>query len=174
MSLKFIEGNLLESHANFICHQVNCCGVMGSGVAWQIRNKWPIVYEEYKNKYNSTDDKKKLLGSVQQIFLKEESKKYNKSIYVMNMFTQYNYGKKGRYTNYEAFYESLVTIRAKARLFHLFEDIPMSTLSPQPTIAFPYKIGCDRGGANWNIINTMIYETLGMDFNVEIYKLKEQ
>ena len=64
MSLELIEGNLLESHANFICHQVNCCGVMGSGVAWQIRNTWPILYEEYHNKYDFTDDKKQLLGSV--------------------------------------------------------------------------------------------------------------
>ena len=160
---KLIEGNLLDSKANFICHQVNCQGVMGSGVAWQIRNKWPIVFKEYINKYDLMGNKRDLLGYIQAVKLKTESEKYKKPIYVVNMFTQYDYGKGERYTNYEAFYEALVTIKAKAKM--IFDTTP--------TIAFPYKIGCDRGGANWNIINTMIYEVLNDNFNVEIYKIGE-
>jgi hypothetical protein len=46
-------------------------------------------------------------------------------------------------------------------------DIPKSK-----TIAFPYKIGSDRGGANWNIIYAMICEILS-DWDVTIYKLEE-
>ena len=33
------RGNLLESTEDFIAHQVNCKGVMGAGVAKQIKNK---------------------------------------------------------------------------------------------------------------------------------------
>ena len=42
-----IDGNLLDSDATVICHQVNCQGKMNSGVAKAIRNKYPRVYEEY-------------------------------------------------------------------------------------------------------------------------------
>ena len=47
-----VKGNLLDSNCDYICHQVNCQGVMNSGVAKQIREKWPEVYESYVNFYN--------------------------------------------------------------------------------------------------------------------------
>ncbi len=45
---EIIEGNLFDTDAKFICHQVNCMGKMGSGVALQVRQRFPHVYEEYK------------------------------------------------------------------------------------------------------------------------------
>ena len=42
------HSNLLNIRSGVICHQVNCIGAMGAGLALQIRNKWPIVYEKYK------------------------------------------------------------------------------------------------------------------------------
>ena len=46
--VKVVYGNLLDSSAKYICHQVNCKGVMGSGVAKQIKEKWPSVFRRYK------------------------------------------------------------------------------------------------------------------------------
>lgn len=46
--LKHIKGDIFESGAQVILHQVNCQGVMGSGVAKQVREKYPIVFEYYK------------------------------------------------------------------------------------------------------------------------------
>lgn len=48
MSIKIIDGDLFTTNAQIICHQVNCQGKMGSGVAKQVREKYPHVYEEYK------------------------------------------------------------------------------------------------------------------------------
>ena len=45
--ITYKNGNLLESGCDIICHQVNCQKVMGSGIAKQIREKWPIVYYDY-------------------------------------------------------------------------------------------------------------------------------
>lgn len=42
------QSNLLDIKSGIICHQVNCIGVMGAGLALKIRNKWPIVYKKYK------------------------------------------------------------------------------------------------------------------------------
>lgn len=58
--IEIIEGNLFDTDAKFICHQVNCMGKMGSGVALQVRQRFPHVYEEYK-KVASSD----MLGKVQ-------------------------------------------------------------------------------------------------------------
>ena len=60
--IEIIEGNLFDTDAKFICHQVNCMGKMGSGVALQVRQRFPHVYEEYK-KVASSD----MLGKVQNI-----------------------------------------------------------------------------------------------------------
>lgn len=43
MSIKFVNGNILtfpeRDEDTIICHQVNCKGVMGAGLAKQIRDK---------------------------------------------------------------------------------------------------------------------------------------
>ena len=45
--LKYQIGNLLTAPQKCIAHQVNCQGVMGSGVAKAIKNEYPKVYKEY-------------------------------------------------------------------------------------------------------------------------------
>ena len=39
--MEIIEGNLLEAPERIIVHQTNCMGVMGSGIAKQIKAKYP-------------------------------------------------------------------------------------------------------------------------------------
>lgn len=41
--IKHIKGDIFQSSADVILHQVNCQGVMGSGVAKQVREKYPDV-----------------------------------------------------------------------------------------------------------------------------------
>ena len=160
----FHNGNILDSGADIICHQVNCQGAMNSGVAKAIRQKWPKVYTEYKakcdyeeatvndlyGKYESPIDWSEcLLGDIQ-VVLVDENK------VVINMFAQQYYGyDQKRYTSYDAFWYCLDRIKR--------------VINPEKTIAFPARIGCVRGGANWNVILTMIEEVLGADYNVEIW-----
>lgn len=44
---QIVHGNLLDIESGIIAHQVNCKGVMGAGLAKQIRLKYPIVYQAY-------------------------------------------------------------------------------------------------------------------------------
>ena len=131
-----IEKNLFESDASVFCHQVNCLGVWGSGIAKSMREIFPDVYEQYreicvKNKFN------KLLGNTAII--------QSGNRYIANMFAQERFGYDGiRYTSYDAFYNCLVRIKE----FCEKNDINK--------IALPYKIGSDRGGADWNVIYSMI------------------
>ena len=140
--IRYVKGDITNSNCDIICHQVNCQGAMNSGVAKAIREKWPEVYVNYKFWYDREDYKANLLGEVQAVLISDSPKRY-----VGNLYAQYNYGYNGeRYTNYEAFYNAI------EQLANQITDVPKAT------IAFPYKIGCVRGGANWKIIRTMIEE----------------
>ena len=43
-----IKDNIINSKEEMICHQVNCKGVMGKGVALAIKNKYRYAYTQYK------------------------------------------------------------------------------------------------------------------------------
>ena len=156
----FHNGNILDSGADIICHQVNCQGKMNSGVAKAIREKWPEVYIKYMESNEIIWDKahehgrmiwNHMLGQIQVVFITDK-----KTMAVVNMFAQENYGYDGRrYTSYDAFWSCLGEIKR--------------TINPGLRIAFPARIGCVRGGANWDVILTMIKEVLGADYNVEIW-----
>ena len=149
--VKIRVGNLLNAKEDVICHQVNCQGVMGSGVAKAIREKWPEVYESYRACVDINDHE--LLGNVLIVPINCGFQS------VANMFAQNLYGYDGnRYTSYDAFYKCLEEIR--------------DGVTRHCSIAFPYNIGSDRGGASWKVIYAMICDVLG-DRDVTIYKLED-
>lgn len=47
--ITYRNGDLLKSNCNIICHQVNCQGVMGAGIAKQIRLTYPSVFKAYED-----------------------------------------------------------------------------------------------------------------------------
>ena len=85
MSIKVIDGDLFDTTAPIICHQVNCQCRMGSGVAKQVREKYPIAYRQYMNlctdKGSNPDA---LLGTAQFV--------YGTDKIIVNMFAQNKYG----------------------------------------------------------------------------------
>lgn len=152
--VKYVKGNLLDSDCDYICHQVNCQGRMASGIAKQIRERWPEVYEEYMA-YCEYCKKHQLsmLGHNVDVPVDEYSKR------VVNMFSQNSYGYDGRrYTSYDAFCDCLLDIRR---------------LVQGGTIGFPKNIGCGLGGGNWKVISALIEEILGKDYEVYIYELED-
>lgn len=162
----FRKGDLLESECDYICHQVNCMGKMNSGIAKSIREKWPIVFQNYIAKCNFSDPSgyirpENLLGDIQLVPLWENFEKEIKHQSVINMFSQYAYGYDGRrYTSYDAFWSCLGKMK---------DIIPKGR-----TIGFPKGIGCVRGGANWPVILEMITEVLGSEYTVYIFYLEDE
>ena len=157
--IHYVKGNLLDSDCDYICHQVNCQGVMGSGIAKQIRERWPIVYKVYKNRYDyhtligvTSED---MLGNVDMIPIDDDGTRF-----VFNMYSQADYGYDAkRYTSYNAFAICLGMIGA---------------MMPNGCkVGFPKNIGCGLGGGNWKVISALIEEILGKDFEVYIYEWNE-
>jgi len=137
--------SIFDKTKGIICHQVNCQGVMGKGLALQIRNKYPNVYTAYKDYCASyADDKDHLLGQVQLIGVGPSD-----DLFVCNVFGQLGYGRDKRYTDYGA-----VT-----RAFRALAGI-LARLEERPKVYIPYLMGCGLAGGDWlpyqNAIKTHI------------------
>lgn len=141
--MKIINGNILDMTDGIIVHQVNCKGVMGAGLALQIKNKWPIVFKEYTEhiKYRFERLKQHPLGSI-------NGTSVSKSLIIYNFYSQDNYGRNGRQTNYEAFEKCLIGLTKR------FENSKI-TVGSIP-VYFPYGIGCGLAGGDWKVISKMI------------------
>lgn len=139
--IEHIKCHIFESGADIILHQVNCQGVMGSGIAKQVREKYPEVYARYRQLCDEMkDNRAELLGKTQFVRTYE-------GCYIVNLFAQENFGYDGKcYTDYDALRECLAHTHSCC-----FEE----------TIAIPYLMGCHRGGGRWDIVYEMIKEIFG-------------
>lgn len=136
--VRHIKGDIFQSNADIIIHQVNCQGVMGSGVAKQVREKYPVVYEAYRELCSNCEPKKRLLGVAQPVVANDKTT-------VVNVFSQENFGYDGRcYTDYDALRKGLEVVR--------------DSTDRDTSIAIPYLMGCHRGGGDWSVVSKMIEE----------------
>jgi O-acetyl-ADP-ribose deacetylase (regulator of RNase III) len=157
MSLRIIEMNILKATDNIIVQQVNCRGVMGSGLAKQIRAEWPHVYTLYKERV-ANKNPESLLGTMQIVDVSNDDTQF-----VANLFGQLDYGRDdNRYTIYNALTTALKTLMTFA-VTHGY------------TVAIPYQLGCGLGGGDWNKVSDII-ESVFVDYieMVTIYKLPEK
>ena len=141
------KGDLFTTHANIIVHGCNCQGVMGSGVAKQVRELFPSAYEAYREVKETTG---LVLGDMIQAFYCGK--------FICNCLTQEYYGKDGKlYTDYEAVRSSLRLVKSLAIEWD------------RKKISMP-RLGCGLGGGDWNIVSKIIEEELA-DFEVEVWEL---
>lgn len=156
--LKVIIGDILtpnttEGHGVIVCHQVNCKGVMGAGLARQIKERHPDVFSLYRDKCQQIAAGIGGLGDVQLCSVLADA-----GYMVANVFGQDGYGRDGRYTDYVA-------------LRKAFQYI--ATGFPSYTIRIPHLMGCGLGGGDWQVVSEIVEETLvSAGVNVEIWKLK--
>ena len=155
MAVVIKEGNVFDSDAKIICHQVNCQGVMGSGVAKEVRERYPKVYTAYHDYCeNNKDYPGRMLGVAQMVPVDETGSRW-----IANCFGQNNYGYDGKqYTSVGALMEA-------------FQEVAKMAKMAGVKVAMPYKIGCVRGGANWPLVKKIIDITF-QDIDVELWKLE--
>lgn len=133
------NGNLLSITEGLICHQVNCLGIMGAGLAKQIRDKYPEVYQQYRDLCR--EGGYTLLGSIQVI-------KINELLSVVNVFGQEKIGTDSRKTNYEAVDHAFNKLKRHIEIHQLDPD----------KVYIPEKMGCTLGGGNWNVYLSIIVQ----------------
>ncbi len=155
-------GNLLYVYSGFVVHGCNAQGVMGSGVALAVKNKYPEAYECYRNDINTamSDPQMKtsdLLGAIS--FWSPDE---NLELVIANMITQDFYGSSPgqptRHVSYDAVAWGFSNLVEQSGGFGITD------------IHIP-KIGAGLGGGSWNIISTIIEETVPDSFNVTCWIL---
>lgn len=150
--IEYIKGDLLTEKCDIICHQVNCVGVMGAGIAAQIKYKWKNVFDTYKTICNIPSNSEDLLGDCQIVKVDDANISY-----VANLFGQNLIGRNGVMTNYEALEQAMRSVVEFAA-----ENYPNGCI-----VGFPYKIGCGIAGGDWEIVKSLI-ERIFQDTNINI------
>ena len=129
-----MKGDLLESPAKIRCHQVNCRGVMGAGLAKQVKAKYPEAYEQYKalcDQFGSS-----LLGHTQFVVCHDGT-------IMANLFAQDGYGTDKPQTSMVAMDQCLSQVASFA--FRV-DKMP----------AFPKYLGCGLAGGDWDEVSGLI------------------
>ena len=147
--LHIVDGDLVkEKEYTIFCHQVNCAGVMGTGIAKQIKETYPEVFKEYKEECNES-----MLGKCQYV-------KCSDGRYCVNMFSQKDIGHDKNYTKYGALASCLNKLKSKLRISS--KDIK---------VGFPCYIGCGAAGGDWAVVKPML-EEFAKNVKQEVYIVK--
>lgn len=151
MKIIYKKGNLVSVSEHVIIHGCNNRGIMGSGVAREIRREFPEAYEIYKNLFKHF---KLELGEV--IWVYDEPK------WIGNCITQDGFGKDGKkYVCYDAIRRCMREINHNYHIKKFHIDMK---------VAMP-KIGAGLGGGDWNIISKIIEEE-SLRFQPIVYELE--
>lgn len=155
--MRFVNGNILtpntEEHGVIVCHQVNCQGVMGAGLAKQIKIRFPRVFMCYREKCRHIKSGAGGVGDVQFCSVVDKA-----GYIIANIFGQEGYGQDKPYTDYASLHKAFNTI---AKTF------------PSYTIRIPYLMGCGLGGGSWDTVYQIIQNTLVVSgVEVEIWRLQ--
>ena len=145
--IEYIKGNILNVTEGIIVQQVNCKGVMGAGLAKQIRDKWPYIYDDYKARIDNAANTKELLGKT--LFNNVEN-----NLFVASIFGQYDYGHGTKFTIYPALFKGIDYVFGMAEA----DQIP---------VYIPKGLGCGLAGGNWDFVEAYIQD-LDLFFDKEI------
>ncbi len=153
MTIQYKKGNavtaLINGEVDVLLHVCNNRGVMGSGIALEIKNRIPDAFKAYKALPAE-------LVTITHGWCNQHNIATGRT--VINMVAQDGYGQGVRHLNYGALAECLFKIREINRITPL-------------RIGLPYKMGADRAGGDWTIVLEMI-EFYLKDFDVTIYELE--
>ena len=152
LSIQETKGDLLQMDAQIIAHQVNCTGVMGAGVARQIRSKI-LTGGQFQTYQNLCQEwKERLLGSCL-IFQRKDTAPGR---YIANLFGENIPTGKQLDTDYDALARSFVKLKEKA-----------AALGAR-CIAIPGYIGCGIAGGDWEIVYSKILAPLFTDGSISL------
>lgn len=127
-------GNIFSVKSGIIVHGCNSKGVMGSGMAKQVRELYPKAYEAYKAHEGHYYLGQLILASV------------TPTLIICNAITQADYGRdpSAVYVSYNAVQRAFRQLAAHAAKFNEHVHYP--------------QIGAGLGNGDWNKLDTIIDE----------------
>lgn len=141
--INFVFGDMFNKKYDIRVNTINIIGVMGAGIALEFKNRYPKMYQKYREDC--------ILGLVQpgKIHIVQAE-----DCLIYNFPTKRHWRDK---SIYEDITSGLIDLK---RL--LIEN-------PEKSIAIP-ALGCSNGGLDWNIVAKMIFESLnGLPNVIDVY-----
>ena len=145
-ALKIFQDSTTEA---ILIHQVNCQGVMGSGIAKQIKDQYPKHFEDYVQTIEYIKQNGGImLGSGFGTLVSEEPKKG-----IRGIFGQDQFGTETRKTNYAALLYQIT---------HLVSEMSEAEVIGDISVIIPKYIGCGLGGGDWGLVETYLLDLEAM------------
>ena len=143
--IKEIQGNIFDTSCDVIVNTVNCMGVMGKGIALEVKNRFPEVYYAYKQKCRNKEIR------IGKLFLWRGSNPW-----ILNFPTKFHWKYPSKLKFIEAGLDDFIKNYKKWGIKH---------------IAFP-RLGAESGKLDWEEVRTIIYNKLASlpDLYIEIYQ----
>ena len=133
--MKQQHGDILSQTGGVIVQQVNAQGVMGSGIAFAVKNRYPDAFTDYK-KLCVMSTGATAVGKT--VFTPHDS-----GPTIANCITQLQFGREGKkYVSYKAIQEC-------------FETVAEYASRKAEHVHYPL-IGAGLGGGDWAIISEII------------------
>lgn len=167
--IETLQGNLLDVSRGILVHGCNCHGVMGSGIARGIREKWPSVYEAYHRYHELVGlrlgdvvtighDSRRNEASVSR-HLHALSPELPADVIVVNAMTQHDFGRDASrvYVDYDALEAAFSRVAVLARDTGLPVHFPM--------------IGCGLANGQWAEVSARIERALGPNVQKTLWVL---
>lgn len=147
--VKEVQGDLLKQPVDIIAHQTNCVGVMGAGIALQIK-KQLLTSDEF-NKYVRIckEQGSELMGKTQLLEAPDGR-------IIANCFGENIPTGKGKDTDYDALMHSIAKVRNYAKNGNL-------------KVGVPGLMGCGLAGGDWRIVRDILYKLFGGKNEPELF-----
>lgn len=141
--IKFVDGDFFDYAADIRINTVNCVGVMGAGVAFAFKNKFPEMYNEYVLLCR----KGKISPGKPAVWKSFDAD--GKNIEIINFPTKDHWKNQSKYEYIE---QGLVWLS--------------NYLGDQhgKVVTLP-ALGCGHGGLDWEIVKKMIQDSLSDNIN---------
>jgi hypothetical protein len=150
--MEHIKGDLLEGDWDFAAHVANSHCVMGSGVAYFLRKKWPQVYQadlDFQDNLDMNDCDAVPDDKLGYFTLADVGD--GRGVY--NMYAMWGVGNDGDPLHRNCSYDSLFDA-----LYRICADIIANApyYEGMFKVGVPKYMGCARAGGEWNIVEAII------------------
>ena len=147
--IRFVQGDIFQSRCEAIVNPINCVGVMGAGLALAFKERYPANYESY---VSACREQRIRVGKM---FLQHVEEPGNIK-WIINYPTKNHW----REPSKMAF--------VRFGLFHFRYILQSNCIK---SVAIP-KLGCGKGGLNWEEVKKVLEEGLARckDVDIEIYE----
>jgi hypothetical protein len=143
---------VIDGDIDFLLHVTNNVGIMGSGIAAQIKREVPDAFKEYSMFHE--------LGDV------TYGETENGKGVVINLTSQtLSNPVNGRFLNYGAFAKCLMDAVELIHNFCETDQVELETVK----VGLPVRLGACRAGGDWDIVVEMVEFIVGSHFHLVYY-----